>query len=580
MKGIPCSSGIGLGETLVLTEQTVEIIKRSISDAQKEIERFQKAVDKARDTMQTALKSLDPQSDKDAYGVRQAHLFMLDDPDLADGTEERIRREKVNAEYALDSVISLMREELCSVDDALIRARSSDLKDIEDVLLKILTNRPENNDIVFTKDVVIVAKEISPSGFLKLLSSGKEHIRGIICESGSITSHLAILCRSNGVPAVFGVDCAVDRLREAKIIYVNGSTGDVEVSVSPKQITILKEKIARIEAVKAELSRYVNLPGQTKDGRRIEVAANIAGYEDACQAQKVGAEGVGLFRTELMYMNCTQLPSEEEQFNVYRSVLKALPGRQVTVRTLDAGGDKVISGISQDNESNPFLGVRAIRLCLANKELFLTQLRALLRAAAGYDLQIMIPMISGITELRETKIHLQLAKKQLKERGEVYEKNVRIGVMIEVPSAAICADILAEEADFFSVGTNDLTQYILAADRNNRNLANLYSEFDPAVLRMVQSTIMAAHSHGIPACICGEFAANMPAVPLLVGMGIDKLSVSPASVLKVKKLLSDITFAKAKDLARRTLQLKTANEVREYLMSAGEAMDLNTMFDL
>ncbi|MBR3020313.1 MAG: phosphoenolpyruvate--protein phosphotransferase [Clostridia bacterium] len=574
MKGIPCSSGMALAKPHIIEALSFDISRRAVSNADEEARRFAEAAAKTSGRIEAELSTLNAERDKDTYTIRKAHLSMLDDPDLLDGVSELICGESVCAEYAVHTVISEMAEELESVEDELIRARAADLRDVESELLQTLTGLLAKNSQALTGDVVIVAHEITPAFFI---TAKKECIKGIICEEGSTTSHIAILCRANGIPAVFGIDNAVDLLADSDYVFLNGTSGEVEYSISPERKAKLEELISQANALKESLALFKDHPGKTKDGKPVMVAANIGGYKDACKANKTGAEGVGLYRTEFMYMECSDLPSEELQYENYVKVLDALDGKEVTIRTLDAGGDKAISGIQQEPEQNPFLGVRAIRLCLANEDLFLTQLRALLRAGAGHNLKIMIPMIGGVEELRKTKQLLQTAKKQLEERGAEYASNIRLGIMIEVPAAAICADMLAKEADFFSIGTNDLTQYIMAADRNNSGVANIYSEFNPAVLQMVAHVIQAAHANGIPVCVCGEFAGNPLAVPFLVGWGIDELSVSPSIILKLKKILSCITFPEAEAIAKKALQFDTAKETKEFLRSSLEELGLGSI---
>lgn len=574
MKGIPASAGIGLAKPLVMKALAFDTRKRIVTQYELEIARLDSAIEATRKRMLSELARLDPSVERDAYGIQQAHLSMLDDPELLDGIRDCIENEHVCCEYAVDKTATILMEELRSINDELISARAADLGDVASELLQTLTNCYEQNAENLLEDVIVVAHEVTPSF---IISANKVHLKGIVCEEGSTTSHIAILCRAYGIPAVFGVQNAVQRFAGADLVFVNGTVGEVDCEVSPDRQQQIETQLASLSALKSTLLEYRDAEGLTRDGRRVVIAANIGGSEDAQQAEANGAEGVGLFRTEFMYMECPEPPSEEYQYDAYTKVLNVFGGKEVTIRTLDAGGDKSIPGLVQSTEQNPFLGVRAIRLCLNHEDLFLTQLRALLRAAVHHNLRIMIPMVSCVTELRQTRQLLAKAAAQLEAAGVEYAKDVKLGAMIEVPSAAICADLLAKEADFFSIGTNDLTQYILAADRNNQELSGLYSEFHPAVLRSIASVVKRAHEYNIPVCVCGEFAANPLATALLVGMGVDELSVSPSAILKLKRILRCFSIPEAEQLVQKTLELQTAEEIHCHMLQAIENAGLSAL---
>lgn len=579
MKGIAISSGEAIAKPLVLEEVSFEdMLQIETEDVEQELKRFQVSRNHMKSYFQDLIRQRGASLSEEALAIIKIHLEFLDDPELVENTEELIREDQLCAESALIQNERMICQVLAEVEDEYIKERAADIKDVSKRILLDLQGVKGNDITILDQDVILVAEELEPS---QLVAGDARHIKGIVCEKGGRTAHVAIIARSMSIPAVFGIDQAVEKLKEAENIYLHGSQGIVETNKTVEEQKIILDNIARADALRKGLEPFSKQLGKTEDGQHIAIRANIGGIADAKRAKEAGAEGIGLFRTEFLFMEASRMPSEEEQMEVYKSVLETFSDAKVTIRTFDAGGDKQIEYLNMPIETNPFLGCRAIRFCLKRKELLKKQLRALLRASVYGHLRIMYPMISGIGEFREANAVLEEAKQELKDEGIPVADDVEVGLMIEVPSAALCAETLAKEADFFSIGSNDLTQYTMAVDRDNPNVSELFTEFHPAVLKLIKMTVDGAHKHGKHVCICGEFGGNTLATRLLMALGLDELSMNPNSMNRVKKILS-LTNREEPEISYTYLteELSDADEIKETLKEDLVKKNLDVLLDL
>lgn len=579
MKGIANSSGEAIAKPLVLEEVSFEdMLQIETEDVEQELKRFQVSRNHMKSYFQDLIRQRGASLSEEALAIIKIHLEFLDDPELVENTEELIREDQLCAESALIQNERMICQVLAEVEDEYIKERTADIKDVSKRILLDLQGVKGNDITILDQDVILVAEELEPS---QLVAGDARHIKGIVCEKGGRTAHVAIIARSMSIPAVFGIDQAVEKLKEAENIYLHGSQGIVETNKTVEEQKIILDNIARADALRKGLEPFSKQLGKTEDGQHIAIRANIGGIADAKRAKEAGAEGIGLFRTEFLFMEASRMPSEEEQMEVYKSVLETFSDAKVTIRTFDAGGDKQIEYLNMPIETNPFLGCRAIRFCLKRKELLKKQLRALLRASVYGHLRIMYPMISGIKEFREANAVLEEAKQELKDEGIPVADDVEVGLMIEVPSAALCAETLAKEADFFSIGSNDLTQYTMAVDRDNPNVSELFTEFHPAVLKLIKMTVDGAHKHGKHVCICGEFGGNTLATRLLMALGLDELSMNPNSMNRVKKILS-LTNREEPEISYTYLteELSDAEEIKETLKEDLIKKNLGALLDL
>lgn len=579
MKGIAISSGEAIAKPLVLEEVSFEdMLQIETEDVEQELKRFQVSRNHMKSYFQDLIRQRGASLSEEALAIIKIHLEFLDDPELVENTEELIREDQLCAESALIQNERMICQVLAEVEDEYIKERAADIKDVSKRILLDLQGVKGNDITILDQDVILVAEELEPS---QLVAGDARHIKGIVCEKGGRTAHVAIIARSMSIPAVFGIDQAVEKLKEAENIYLHGSQGIVETNKTVEEQKIILDNIARADALRKGLEPFSKQLGKTEDGQHIAIRANIGGIADAKRAKEAGAEGIGLFRTEFLFMEASRMPSEEEQMEVYKSVLETFSDAKVTIRTFDAGGDKQIEYLNMPIETNPFLGCRAIRFCLKRKELLKKQLRALLRASVYGHLRIMYPMISGIGEFREANAVLEEAKQELKDEGIPVADDVEVGLMIEVPSAALCAETLAKEADFFSIGSNDLTQYTMAVDRDNPNVSELFTEFHPAVLKLIKMTVNGAHKHGKHVCICGEFGENILATRLLMALGLDELSMNPNSMNRVKKILS-LTNREEPEISYTYLteELSDAEEIKETLKEDLIKKNFGALLDL
>jgi len=560
--GIAASEGIAIAKAYLLVEPTWEITQKTISSVDEELETLNNAVSRSESDLARLKEKISAEQGDEAGLIFEAHITMLNDPEFIGSVREKISGEKINAEYALKQVSEMYITMFESMDDAYMRERAADIKDIARRVTSYLLNEPLTDLSLIDEETIVVAVDLTPSDTAQL---NKNFVKGFVTNIGGRTSHSAIMARSMEIPAIVGTKQATTTITNGEVMIVDGFTGTVIVNPSEEQITAYKEKQAGYLAQKNEWAKLVNEKSISADGHQVELAANIGSPSDLENVLKNGAEGVGLYRTEFLYMESDECPSEEMQYEAYKQVLAGLEGKPVIVRTLDIGGDKHLPYLHTEEELNPFLGVRAIRLCLENEELFRTQLRALLRASVHGNLKIMFPMIAMIEEFRKGKAILLEEKATLLDQGIPVSETIEIGIMVEIPATAILADQFAQEVDFFSIGTNDLIQYTMAADRMNEKVSYLYQPYNPAILRLIKMVIDAAHKAGKWAGMCGEMAGEELATPLLLGLGLDEFSMSASSILRTRSNLKKLSAADMKVLAEKALQMQTSEEVIDLL---------------
>ena len=561
LRGIPVSEGVSRGRVVVLNRHRIVPAKTSFETLNPEAEeaRFLAALDKTRQQILEIQKRL-----HDKIGAKQslifdAHLLVLEDPAVLEEVNRKIREEKLSSEYALYNATEKYAEALSAVDDSYLSERAADIRDVIQRVLGNLTGQSKQYGLKdLTEPCIIVANDLTPSDTANLDS---EKVLGFITEIGSKTSHTAILARSLQIPAVLGLGKDIHELKAGQSILLDGFNGFVVISPSDQLLFEYGQLVKRQNTIETSLQKIRTEPAKTLDNHSITLSANIERATDVQAVLKSGATGVGLFRTEFLFINRTDLPDEEEQFQSYKKVSEALNPEPVIIRTLDLGGDKLLSHVNVSAEMNPFLGWRAIRLCLQEKDLFRTQLRAILRASAFGNLKIMYPMISGIDELDEANNLLEECQQELRVKGEKFSEKIEIGVMIETPSAAMISDKLAKRVHFFSIGTNDLIQYALAVDRLNEKIAHLYEPTHPGILRLIKTTVDAGKENGIWTGVCGEMASDLSMVPLLIGLGVEELSVASSMVPRVKMLIRNINVTQAKELADFALSSDSPKEI-------------------
>lgn len=562
LTGVPASPGIAIAKAYRLEMDESIPPRKEIEDRAAEIQRLKEAVESAkadidRIRIQT-LERLGPQKAE----IFEAHLFLLDDPELTDVALARIESEGVCAEFALYEVAAAIMDALRSMDNEMLRERAADVEDVTRRVISKLEGREHHVLSELSNEAILFAKDLTPSDTAQL---NMDYVRGFVTEIGSRTSHSAIMARSLELAAVVGAGTDASHIRTGDTVILDATSGKIIVNPSPNQMEDYSERKRKYEEDVSRMKSYIDRPSLTADGVQVELAGNIGGIDDLEKVLANGADGIGLFRTEFLYMGRSTFPSEEEQYSVYKHVLEKMNGKRVVIRTLDIGGDKELSYMQLPQEMNPFLGLRAIRLCLDREELFRTQLRALLRASAHGKLGIMFPMISILSELREAKRILDEERVRLVQQGVVVSSEFEIGIMIETPAAALAADLLAQEVDFFSIGTNDLIQYTMAADRMNESVSYLYQPHHPVILRIIQLVIQAADRHGKWVGMCGEMAGDASAIPLLLGFGLHEFSMSASSVLPARELLSRLSRQEWSRLAVETLNMSSQSEVFDFV---------------
>ncbi len=565
IKGIVGSPGIVIGKARVVDRKKIDIFTyRLISEteAPSEEERFKYAVETSKEQCSRAKEDMLSQDAKDVVHIMDAHLLILEDRMLIDETIKRIREEKINVEWALEITMQKLLRAFKEIDDEYLSARDSDIGHVGKRIFRNLLGKKEENFVDLEEKIIVVAHDLSPADTVQM---SKDKVIGFVTDIGGRTSHTAIIARALEIPAVVGLEKVTEAVEKGDSLVVDGTTGIVIINPSKAILNEYLEKKRVYESLEKELFKYKDLPAETPDGFRIKVVANIELIEEIPSVLKHGAEGIGLYRTEFLYLNRKELPSEEEQFRAYKGVVEELHPYSATIRTLDIGGDKFISRLELAKEMNPALGLRAIRFCLREVEIFKTQLRAILRASNFGKVKVIFPMISGVREILQTKEILEEVKNELKATGVPFDTGIKIGIMIEIPSAVTLADILAREVDFFSIGTNDLIQYSLAIDRVNEHVSYLYEPLHPAVLRLIKQVVDCGHNGGIKVGMCGEMAGEPLHIPILLGLGLDELSMNALSVLQVKKVIRSITHEESRQLLDHVMGLATASEIRSFM---------------
>ena len=572
--GIPASPGIVFGKALVLKEEKIVLDTQKISEDQVEAEvaRFyagrEAAVEQLNSIHQRALKSLG----EEKAAIFEGHLMILEDEELEEEIIDYLHSNKVNASVAASKIIDQQVEMLSEIDDEYLKERAGDIRDIGNRLIKNILGMHIVDLGDITEESILVAYDLTPSETAQL---NLEKVLGFITDIGGRTSHTSIMARSLELPAIVGTNDVTARVNTGDYLILDAVNNRVYVNPIQAEIDELKTLEAKLAEEKAELAKLKDLPAVTLDGHKVDVVANIGTIRDCEGAHRNGAEGVGLYRTEFLFMDRDQLPSEEEQFIAYKEVVEAMEGRLVVLRTMDIGGDKELPYLNLPKEMNPFLGWRAVRIALDRREILHAQLRAVLRASAFGKLAVMFPMIISVEEIRELKSVLETLKAELRAEGKAFDENIQVGVMVETPSAAVNAKFLAKEVDFFSIGTNDLTQYTLAVDRGNELISHLYNPMSPSVLGLIKQVIDASHAEGKWTGMCGELAGDERATLLLLGMGLDEFSMSAISVPRIKKLIRHVNYQEVKALADEALQKPTAAEIEQLIQAFLAEKSLN-----
>jgi phosphoenolpyruvate-protein phosphotransferase len=563
MRGTGASSGIGIGKAVVVRDEKPEVVQVSISDKDKEVKRFEDVLAKITEaTMEMAESLANKVGGKEAE-ILNGHVLLLSDPMLSEEIKQKIQNELVNAEFAVDSVYDMYAGMFASMDDELMQQRATDMKDLKVRILKGLLGMADVDVARLPEGSILVAEDLTPSMTAGL---NPQTVYGIVTELGGRTSHSAILSRALEIPAVVAISGLLENIHDGDTVCFDGDKGEVVIRPDADTLAEYEKKKEAYLLEKMELENYKGKPSVTKDGRKVEIVANIGKPEDAQRALEYDAEGVGLFRTEFLFMDRENAPTEEEQFEAYKKVATLMKDKPVIIRTLDIGGDKEIPYLGIEQDENPFLGYRAIRLCLDRKEdLYRPQLRALLRASAFGDIRIMIPLITCVDEIREAKALIREIMEDLDRENIAYNKNIQVGIMVETAASSIMADVFAKEVNFFSIGTNDLTQYTMCVDRGNAKVSYLYSPLNPAVLRSLKRVITSAKEAGIMVGMCGEAAADPLLIPLLLVWGLDEFSMSASSILKSRKLVTNSSIADLEKIEKEVMKFTTEKEVREYM---------------
>jgi phosphotransferase system enzyme I (PtsI) len=562
--GIGASPGIVIGKAFLVDRSLVRPQQKRIvsEEVDQEVDRFTRALQESQSQLKEIKdKILDPEVRQHSF-ILDAHLMILNDQMLIQDTIDTIRKKKVNAEWALDQTITRLDAAFNAIEDEYLKERRSDLRYVSARIFRSLEGRKHDDITKIKGSVIVVAHDLSPADTLQM---NLKQVAGFLTDMGGKVSHTAILARSLAIPAVVGSNISTTLINGGDLLVIDGETGEVVINPTEDVSRSFLERKRRTKFLEREVIKYASLAAETQDGVRIRLQANIERVEDISSLKIYGAEGVGLYRTEILYLNRKELPTEEEQFRVYRRLAEALHPASATIRTLDIGGDKLLSNYPKGNEMNPAMGLRAIRFSMKEIDIFKTQLRAILRASAYGTLRVLIPMISGIEEIRKVKGILHEVRRGLKKAKIPFNPEIQIGVMIEVPSASMTADILAKEVDFFSIGTNDMIQYALAIDRVNEHVSYLYEPLHPAILRIIRNVVQTAHQAEIPVAICGEMAGEPAYALILLGMGLDEFSMTPTSIPKIKRILRMSRFEEAVGLVEHIFQFSTASEIESYV---------------
>lgn len=563
LKGIPASPGIVSGKAFLYGREQYTIARRPVKEEQipNELKRFKEALAQTKNEILDIKKRISEEMSAKHAQIFSAHLLVIDDSMLIDEVVSKLKKDKLSIEYIFQDVLRRYIKAFSEMDDEYLKERISDINDVGRRILRNLIGAKEDILSNLKEKVIVIAYDLSPSDTATM---HKKNVKGFATDIGGRTSHTAIMAKSLEIPAVVGLEVLTKKVESGDQIIIDGTHGIVVVNPAPRTMKKYEQDREKFASFAKHLLELKDLPCVTLDKKKIELVANIEVPEDVPSVMAHGAEGIGLYRTEYFYMNRKDLPTEEEQFRAYSSVAKGMKPSPVTIRTMDLGGDKFLSQLDVPQQMNPFLGWRAIRFCLARPDIFNAQLRAILRASAHGKLRIMYPMISGIEELRQANAFLEDSKKELRKEGLMFDENIEVGAMIEVPSAALTSDILAKEADFFSIGTNDLIQYSLAVDRVNEKIAYLYEPTHPAILRLIKNVIDNGHKAGIWVGMCGEMAGDIIMTIILLGLGLDEFSTSPIATPEVKRVIRAVTIDQAKEVAAGALVLSTGKEVEAY----------------
>lgn len=565
IKATGASPGISIGKALVITHESLKIEKMDITNIEQQMNNFNRglnlSVEQLIEIKNKALKELGEEKAQ----IFEAHIMILQDPELIQSTIDKIQNDKVNAEYAFKEVTNQFISIFESMDNDYMKERAADIRDVSDRVLRNIMGKEMIDLSVLKEEVILIATDLTPSDTATM---DKEKVLGFLTDIGGRTSHTAIMARSLEIPAVVGLTTITKDVVNGDIIAFNGESGEVLINPDEETINTLKQERLNYEEYKKQLKDMIGKESKTLDNKHVEIVANIGTPKDITGVVKNDAEGVGLYRTEFIYMDSDHLPTEDEQFQCYKEVLQGLNDKPVVIRTLDIGGDKTLPYLKIDEEMNPFLGYRAIRLCLDKVDIFKTQLKALLRASVYGNLKIMFPMISSLEELLKAKAILNECREELDSNNIEYSNDIEVGMMIEVPAAAIISDILAQHVDFFSIGTNDLIQYTTAVDRMNEKIHSLYNPFNPAVLRLIKTVIDNGHKAGIWVGMCGEMAGDKKMIPILLGFGLDEFSMSASSVLPARNLITSLNYSQMKDFSDKILKMGTAEEIESYIEDA------------
>ncbi|MFD1773296.1 phosphoenolpyruvate--protein phosphotransferase [Paenibacillus rhizophilus] len=558
ISGIAASAGIAVARAFILEHPDYTIKKTAVTDVEAEVAKLDKALEISRSELQQIKERTLAELGEKKAEIFESHLLILDDPELISPVKDKIREESVNADYALNEVAAQFIAMFENMKSAYLQERAADMRDVTKRVMNHLLGIHYVSPAEISEEVIVIAEDLTPSDTAQL---NRQYVKGFTTNIGGRTSHSAIMARSLEIPAVVGTKNVLSQVKSGDLIIVDGLSGDVLINPSDAEVA---EYSAKQEAYALQIAEWKKLrdePTVSADGKQVELAANIGTPNDVTGVIENGGEAVGLYRTEFLYMGRDKLPSEEIQYNAYRTVLENMNGKPVVVRTLDIGGDKELPYLDLPKEMNPFLGFRAVRLCLERQDIFRTQLRALLRASVHGNLRIMFPMIATLTEFRAARDLLLEEKAKLQAEGQEVSDSIQLGIMVEIPSTAVLADQFAKEVDFFSIGTNDLIQYTMAADRMNERVSYLYQPYNPAILRLIKNVIDAAHAQGKWTGMCGEMAGDATAIPLLLGLGLDEFSMSATSILPARSQISKLSVDEMKVLAAKALDLGTAEEV-------------------
>ncbi|HDU0710351.1 TPA: phosphoenolpyruvate--protein phosphotransferase [Staphylococcus pseudintermedius] len=558
IKGIAASDGVAIAKAYLLVEPDLSFSNEKTDQPEAEVQKFNEALNNSKIELTKIRNHAEEQLGADKAAIFDAHLLVLDDPELIQPIEEKIKNESASAPQALTEVTQNFITIFESMDNEYMKERAADIRDVAKRVLAHILGVELPNPSIIDESVIIVAHDLTPSDTAQL---NKQYVQGFVTNIGGRTSHSAIMSRSLEIPAVVGTKSISESVQQGDMVIVDGLTGDVIVNPSDDEIKAYQHKRESFFADREALKQLRDEPSKTLDGHEVELAANIGTPNDLEGVHNNGAEGIGLYRTEFLYMGRDNMPTEDEQFEAYKKVLESMEGKRVVVRTLDIGGDKELLYLNLPEEMNPFLGYRAIRLCLDQPEIFRPQLRALLRASAYGKLNIMFPMVATIQEFRDAKALLLEEKENLKQEGVEVSDDIELGIMVEIPATAALADVFAKEVDFFSIGTNDLIQYTMAADRMSERVSYLYQPYNPSILRLIKQVIDASHQEGKWTGMCGEMAGDETAIPLLIGLGLDEFSMSATSILKARRQIKDLSRTEMVQLADRALNCATVDEV-------------------